>query len=180
VKETNTLITISATMLVTALVLLIAFWAWLELYMVYCTVVPVSGSYHAFVPGKPSVSARLYWLWSPRIGFGEDLLVLTSKSARYPEFYWIDMGRRQIGIPESPKYIPLWGSAIVDRATLVKFPLEGELKAKWNVSKSEVRIRIMGFSDRATKPRPDDDENARRMMPIAYQREIVFKKVRSE
>ena len=175
-------ITISATILVTALVLVIGFWAWLETYMVYSTVVSIWPSYRVSVPGKPAVSARLYWLGSPRVGRGgENLLVLTSKSAKHCEFYWIDMSRREIGLVGCPKYVPLLDGAIVDRITLLKYPLELELKAEWSVKKTEVRIRIIGFSDAAIKAggvsAQNEDENARRRIPIGYQREIVFTKV---
>ena len=168
--------TILVTALVTALVLIIGFWAWLELYMVYSTVVPISPSFHVAVPGEPAVSARLYWLGSPHVGTMNDLLVLTSKSSGHREFYYINVGHRKIGLPGYPKYVPLFGSAIVDRITLEGFPFGGELKAEWNENEREVHIRIMGFSDVAIKAEAisDPDEVARRRMPIGYQREIIF------
>jgi hypothetical protein len=159
--------------------MMIGFWVWLETYMVYSTLISIWPSYRVTIPGQPAITARLYWLGSPRVGGAEDLLVLTPKSSGRREFYCIDMSHRKIGLPECPKYVPLFDSAIVDRTTLEGYPLELDLKAEWDENETEVRIRIMGFSDRAMKPRPDDDENARRMMPIGYQREIVLTKVRS-
>ncbi len=171
---------ILSTVLVTALVLMIAFWLWLEIYMTYSTIVSVSASYRVAVPGKPAVSARLYWLGSPRVGTMNDLLVLTSKSSGHREFYYINVGHCKIGLPGCPKYVPLFGSAIVDRITLEGFPFGGELKAEWNENDHEVRIRITGFSDVAIKaeggPDLDEKEIAQRQMPIGYQREIIFTK----
>lgn len=176
----KTIVIILSTVLVTALVLMIAFWLWLEIYMTYSTIVSVSASYRVAVPGKPAVSARLYWLGSPHIGGAKDLLVLTSKSSEHREFYFIDMSRREIGLPNCPKYVPLLDGAIVDRSTLGGFPLGGELKAEWNENDHEVRIRITGFSDVAIKaeggPDLDEKEIAQRQMPIGYQREIIFTK----
>ena len=173
------IITILLTAAATALVLMIAFWLWLEIYMTYSTIVSVSASYRVAIPGKPAVSARLYWLGSPHIGRAKDLLVLTSKSSGRREFYCIDMSRREIGLPSCPKYVPLLDGAIVDRITLGGFPLGGELKAEWNENETEVRIRIMGFSDAAIKAESvsdSDDEVARRRIPIGYRREIIFTK----
>jgi hypothetical protein len=68
------------------------------------------------------------------------------------------------------------GGAILERTTIAGYIDEGKLKAEWNVGESAIRICVMGFSDRAMKPGPDDDENARRMMPIAYQRQIILNK----
>ena len=175
----KTIVVILSTVLVTTLVLMIAFWLWLEIYMTYSTIVSVSAYYRVDVPGKPAASARLYDLGSPHEGFGKNnLLVLTSKSSGRREFYFIDMGRREIGLPNCPKYVPLLDGAIVDRSTLMGFPLLGEFKAEWNKNDHEVRMRIMGFSDVAIKAEggPDLDENeaAKRRMPIGYQREIIF------
>ena len=174
----KTIVVILSTVLVTALTLMIAFWLWLEIFMTYSTIISVSASYRVTVPGKPAVSARLYWQGSPHIGGSKDLLVLTSKSSGHREFYCIDMSRREIGLPAYPKYVPLLDGAIVDRSTLGGFPLGGELKAEWNENEHEVRMRIMGFSDVAIKAEgsPDLDENevAKKRMPIGYQREIVF------
>jgi hypothetical protein len=177
VIKKKTIVIILSTVLVTALVLMIAFWLWLEIYMTYSTIVSVSASYRVDVPGKPAVSARLYWLGSPHIGGAKDLLVLTSKSSEHREFYFIEMSRREIGLPNCPKYVPLLDGAIVDRSTLWGFPLGGELRAEWNENETEVRIRIMGFSDAAIKAEPasdSDEEVARRRMPIGYQRDIVL------
>ena len=175
------IVIIISTVLVTAMVLIIAFWLWLEIYMTYSTIVSVSAYYRVDVSGKPAASARLYDLGSPHEGFGKNnLLVLTPKSSGHREFYFINLSRREIGLPNSPKYVPLLDGAIVDRSTLMGFPLGGELKAEWNENETEVRIRIMGFSDAAIKAEgsPDLDENeiARRRMPIGYQREIIFTK----
>ena len=175
-RKVKMLVIILSTALITALVLIIAFWAWLEIYMTYSTIVSVSASYRVTVPGEPPVSARLYWLGSPHIGGSKDLLVLTSKSSGHREFYWIDVGRREIGLPACPKYVPLLDGAIVDRSTLQGFPQGGELEAEWNKNDGEVRIRIIGWSDAAERaePVPDADEATRRQMPIGYQREIIF------
>ena len=172
----NVLIIISATMLITALVLIIGFWAWLELYMVDHTVLPVSACYRVTVPGKPAISARLYSLGTPRTGSAKDLLVLTSKSSGRREYYWIDEGRRQIGLPACPTYIQLFTSAIVDKMTPQGFPLGGELKAEWTENETEVHIRIMGFSDAAINAEAVSDPNkvAGTRIPIGYQREIIF------
>ncbi|MCP4611950.1 MAG: hypothetical protein GY845_24885 [Planctomycetes bacterium] len=174
----KTIVIILSTVLVTALVMMIVFWLWLEIYMTYSTIVSVSASYRVTVPGKPAVSARLYWQGSPHIGGSKNLLVLKSKSSGRREFYCIDIGRREIGLPPCPKYVPLLFGAIVDRSTLGGFPLLGELEAEWNKNDHEVRMRIMGFSDAAIKadggPGPDDNEIARRNMPIGYQRDVIF------
>jgi hypothetical protein len=178
VIKKKTIVVILSTVLVTALVLLITFWLWLEIYMTYSTIVSVSASYRVTVPGKPAVSARLYWQGSPHIGGAKNLLVLTPKSSGRREFYFIDMSRREIGLPSCPKYVPLLDGAIVDRITLGGFPLGGELKVEWNENEHEVRMRIMGFSDEAMRsdggPHPDENEIAQRHMPIGYQREIIF------
>lgn len=170
------IVVILSTVLVTSLFLIIGFWAWLELYMVYSTVVPISPSYHVAVLGEPTVSARLYWLGAPLVGSMNNLLVLTSKSSRNREFYFINVEHREIGLPDCPKYIPLLGSAVVDRATLVGFPLAGELKAEWKENDREVRIRITGFSDVALRSGliSDPDETAHRL--IGCQREIILTK----
>jgi hypothetical protein len=179
VRQRKMLVIILATVLFTTLVLIIGFVAWLELYMVYSTVVPISPVFHVAVPGEPAVSARLYRLGSPLVGYTYDLLVLTSKSSGHREFYYIDWGHHEIGLPSAHKYVPLFGTAIVDRITLEKFPLGGELKAEWNENESEVRMRVMGFSDAAVKAEGTSDPDevvARRRMPIGYQREIIFTK----
>ena len=176
-RKKKMIVIILTTVLITALVLIIAFWLWLENYMVYSTLVSVSASYRVAIPGKPAVSARLYWQGSPHLGGAKNLLVLTSKSSGRREFYCIDVGRREIGLPPCPKYLPLLDGAIVDRTTLWGFPLGGELRAEWNENETEVRIRIMGFSDATIKAEAvsdSDEEVARRRMPIGYQRDIVL------
>jgi hypothetical protein len=174
----KTIVIILSTVLITTLVLMIAFWLWLEIYMVYSTVISRSASYRVTVPGKPTVSARLYWQGSPHIGGSKNLLVLKSKSSGRREFYCIDVGRREIGLPPCRKYVPLLDSAIVDRSTLGGFPLGGELRAEWIDNETEIRIRITGFSEAAIKaessPDSDEEEIARKIIPIGYQRKIIF------
>jgi hypothetical protein len=179
VSKKNIIVIIMSTVLLTSLVLMIAFCFWLEIYMKYSTIVSVSAYYHVTVPGEPVASARLYDLGFPHEGFGKnDLLVLTPKSSGQREFYFIDMSRREIGLPNCPKYVPLLGGAIIDRSTLLGFPLLGELKVEWNKNEHEVRMRIMGFSDAAIKAEGghalNENEITKREMPIGYQREIVF------
>ena len=181
-REKKMIVIIISTVLVTAMVLIIAFWLWLEIYMTYSTIVSVSAYYRVDVSGKPAASARLYDLGSPHEGFGKNnLLVLTPKSSGHREFYFINLSRREIGLPNSPKYVPLLDGAIVDRSTLMGFPLLGELTAEWSENDHEVRMRMTGFSDVAIKAngglRPDDNEITRRNMPIGYHREIIFTQI---
>lgn len=178
VRKARMIVVILSTVLVTALVMIIGFCLWLELYMVHSTVVQISPYFHVAVPGEPAVSARLYWLGSPQWGNLDELLVLTSKSSGRREFYYIDWDSHEIGLPIHPKYVPLFGTAIIDRVTLQGFPFRGaggELKAEWNENETEVRIRIIGFTDVYLKAEgiSDPDKWARRRMPIGYEREII-------
>jgi len=182
-RESNKMIfIILATALITAIVLIIAFVAWFELFMPYRVVVPRSPFYHVAIPGEPPASARLYWLGTPRLGSDRHLLVLKSRYSKRPESYQIDFSKRRIGLPDFPQHIPLFGSAVVNRDTLVGFPLLGELKAEWSDNDRETRIRLIGSSDVANKAlshSPEQaEEAARRLIPIGYQREIIFTKTK--
>jgi hypothetical protein len=146
----------------------------------YRSVVEKTPFYDVSIPGKPAVSAKLYWLGFSHLGVTghggrAHLLVLTSKSSDDREFYYIKINQQEVGLPSCFKYIPLLFGAVVDRSTLSGFPFLGTLKADWEKNEREVRMRITGFSDAVQKFDPNStSEAARRSRPIAYQRVIVF------
>jgi hypothetical protein len=166
-----------ALLLIVDLVLILAFRLWTE--MTYrdgvVTFVP-SSPYRVVIQGEPAASGNLYWL-----GHNEYLLLLTPKSLKYNrEVYYIDMCRNPpgIGLPNSANFrrIPFVKGALVEREVFEGYPLEGELETDWKVNDHEIRLRIKGFSESAQKAVPvTSPEVYKRMLPIAYQREIILR-----
>lgn len=170
------IVTILITALVTTLVLIGGFWLWFSrICTPEMTLVQSSSLYRATIPDKPYASARLYSLGRDRY-----LLVLTAKFSKYPEGYYVNLFHGEIGLPDFPDYIPILKYALVDRRIYDGFPELGALKADWDVKndRDEVHIRIKGF--KIEEPGVDDEELMRKNMPIAYQSEIILKKVKKE
>lgn len=176
VRRTKMIIAILVTAAVTALILISGFWIWFSrICTPEMTLVQLSPAFHAAIPGKSDASARLYSLGRDRY-----LLVLTSKFSKYPEGYYVNLFHGEIGLPDFPDYIPILKYALVDRRIYDGFPELGALKADWDVKndRDEVHIRIKGF--KIEEPGVDDEELMRKNMPIAYQSEIILKKVKKE
>ena len=176
VRKKKMIITILVTALITAvataLILIFGFWIWFSrICTTEMTLLQSSRMYHATTPGMPSASARLYYLGRDRF-----LLVLMSRSSKYPEGYYLNMFNGEIGLPDFPDYIPLYKYCLVDRRIYDGFPTLGALKADLDVKKDkdEVHIRIKGFKEK--EPGINDEELMREHMPIAYQSNIVIKK----
>ena len=167
-------ITILVTAVVTALILICGFWIWFSrICTTEMTLLQLSRTYHATTPGMPSASAKLYSLGRDRF-----LLVLMSRSSKYPEGYYLNMFNGEIGLPDFPDYIPLYKYCLVDRRIYDGFPSLGALKVDLDVKKDkdEVHIRIKGFKEK--EPGINDEELMRENMPIAYQSNIVLRKTR--
>jgi len=167
------LVTALVTAMVTALILIGGFWIWFSrICTTEMTLLQLSRTYHATTPGMSGASARLYPLGRDRF-----LLVLMSKSTKYPEGYYLNMFHGEIGLPDFPDYIPLYKYCLVDRRIYDGFPGLGALKADFDVKKGkdEVHIRIKGFKEK--EPGINDEELMRENMPIAYKSNIVLKKL---
>ena len=167
------LVTALVTALVTTLVLIGGFWLWFsKICTPEMTLVQSSSLYRATIPDKPYASARLYSLGRDRY-----LLVLTAKSSKHPEGYYLDLFSGEIGLPDFPDYIPLLKYALVDRRIYDRFPQLGAIKADWSVKndRKEVHIRIKGF--KIKEPGDEDDEEwMKEILPIVYQSEIILTK----
>ena len=172
-RKVKVIIVILPTVLVTALVLIGGFWLWFSrICTPEMTLVQSSSLYRATIPDKPYASARLYSL-----GRDQYLLVLTSKSSKHPEGYYVNLFNGKIGLPDFPDYIPLLKYALVDRRIYDGFPQLGAIKADWSVKndRKEVYIRIKGF--KIKEPGDEDDEEwMKEILPIGYQSEIILTK----
>ncbi len=170
-RRTKMIITILVTAVVTAFILVGGFWLWFSrICTPEMTLVQLSSVYRAAIPGKPDASARLYSLGRDRY-----LLVLTARSSKYPEGYYVNLFHGEIGLPDFPDYIPRLKYALVDRRIYDGFPELGVFKADWSVKNNgeEVHIRIKGFKIEE----PGAEERLRENMPIGYQSEIILTKV---
>jgi len=171
VIKKKTIIRILVTSVVTALILISGFCIWFSrICTPEMTLVQLSSVFRVTIPSKPDASARLYSLGRDRF-----LLVLTARSSKYPEGYYLNMFHGEIGLPDFPDYIPLYKYALVDRRIYDGFPTIGELKADWSVKgdRDEVRICFKGFEEGLAD---DDDELLKTNMPIGYQNEIILTK----
>jgi len=172
--KSKIIIAILVTAAVTAIILIGGFWLWFNsICTPEMTLVQLSSGYRAAIPGKPDASARFYWLGRDRY-----LLVLTDRSSKYPEGYYVNLFNGKIGLPDFPDYIPLLKYALVDRRIYDGFPELGAFKADWSVKNNgeEVHIRIKGFKIEE----PGAEERLRENMPIGYQSEIVLTKTHTE
>ena len=170
VRKKKMFTTILVTAMVTALILICGFWLWFtRICTPEMTLLQLSRTYHATIPGIPSASAKLYSLGRDRY-----LLVFKSRSSKYPEGYYLDLFHGEIGLPDFPDYIPLYKYALVDRRIYDGFPDLGALKADLDVKKDkdEVHIRIKGFKEKESGI--NDEELMRENMPIGYQNEIIL------
>ena len=166
-------ITILVTNVVTSIILICGFWLWFSsIYTPEMTLLQLSRTYYATIQGIHSASAKLYSLGRDRY-----LLVLKSRSSKYPEGYYLDLFHGEIGLPDFPDYIPLCRYALVDKRIYDGFPDLGALKADLDVKKDkdEIHLRIKGFKEKELGI--NDEELMREKMPIAYQSNIVLKKL---
>lgn len=172
-RKVKMIITVFVTAVVTALILISGFWLWFSrICTEEMTLVQLSSIFHASIPGKSDASARLYSL-----GYDRYLLVLTAKSSKYPEGFYVDLFHGEIGLPDFPDYIPLLNYALVDRRIYDRFPELGALKVDWDVKNNgeEVHIRIKGFKiDEPSIDGIDDEECLKENMPIVYKSEIIL------
>jgi len=177
VRKIKILFVFLVLLLITDLALIFAFRLWIEMtYRDGVVAFVPSSPYHVVIHGEPAASGYLYWL-----GRNEHLLLLTPKSSKYDrEVYYINMCGYppEIGLPESANFrrVPFLGGALVQRKVFEGYPFQGELKADWQVNDHEVHLHIKGFSDSAQKADPVTSPDVyERMMPLAYQREIILK-----
>ena len=164
-------VTAVVTAVVTSLILIFGFWIWFSrICTTEMTLLHLSGRYHATIPDMPNASAKLYSL-----GLNRYLLVLTSRSSKYPEGYYLNLGHKEIGLPDFPDYIPLFKYCLVDKRIYDGFPDLGALEADLDVKNDgeEIHIRIKGFKEKES----GHEELIRENMPIAYQSNIVLKKL---
>jgi hypothetical protein len=173
VRKKKMFVTIIVTAMVTTFILICGFSLWFSsICTPEMTLLQLSRTYYATIQGIHSAPARLYSLGRDRY-----LLVLKSRSSKYPEGYYLDLFHGEIGLPDFPDYIPLYRYALVDSKIYDGFPDLGALKADLNVKegKDEVHIRIKGFKEK--EQGINDEELMRENMPIAYQSNIVLKKL---
>jgi hypothetical protein len=171
-SKAKMLAVIAMTALITIVVCGAALALWLgHVWSDFTTVVRESSTRVVEV-ADPGVSGRLYPL-----GYDRHLLVLVSRSAEFPEGYFIDLGRRKIGLPDFPRYMRVGRYAIVDSRVYDGVPDLGVLDAAWkmNLGWKEVQIRVSGFA--AGESGPGDEELLKEHMPIAYGNEIVLRRV---
>ena len=130
--------------------------------------------YRVVIPGEPAVSGILYRL-DRRATY---LLVLSSRSTERPEAYYISFVPEQIGLPNFRQYVPFARFALVDRGTLDGVYSETEIDVDWNLEEKwkEMRIRIKGFTKHtyAGYDAAERERINRGMIPLGYQREIIF------
>jgi len=166
------IVAIIVTVVITAIVIIGGFWIWFSsICTPEMTLVQLSSTFRAAIPGKPDASARIYSLGRDRY-----LLVLMSRSSKHPEGYYLNLNYKEIGLPDFPDYIPLFKYCLVDKRIYDGFPeFSGALKADLDVKNDgeEVHIRIKGFKDKES----GDEELMRENMPIAYQSKIVLTKI---
>ncbi len=144
-----------------------------RVYAEYSTLLRLS-RYRVVIPADPGIVGKLYSVDRD----STYLLVLTSRHSCRPEPYLVNLGKRTIGVPQLPQYVPLLRSAIVDRETFQGYPVDTEIAGDWEAKDNwrEVHIRIHGF----LYPREGDVAPARsdntipELIRLAYQKEIIL------
>jgi hypothetical protein len=110
------------------------------------------------------------------------LLVLADGSPANYEACYLDLDRKEIGLPsfDPSKYTPFSHSALVDEAALEGYPVIGTLAADWRIGEHAVGVRITGAPPEVQKADPigDPEEFYHRTMPVAYKTEVVLTKFR--
>lgn len=167
------LIAIVASSLATATVLVGGGGFWISHVWTEYTDVVWRAPYRVVIPGDPAVSGTIYRL-DRRAAY---LVVLTSRSSKRPEAYYIDFVRQEIGLAEFRQYVPFGRFALVDRETLDGIYSEAAIEAAWDMEKKwkEMRIRIKGFATHtyAGYDAPKREQISRALIPLGYQRELV-------
>ncbi len=159
--------------LASAPVTVVGFWLWFERVCTDETTLVQPSIFRVSVPNRPDASARLYSL-----SYADQyLLVLSAKSSKHPEGYYLRLGTKEIGLPRfSTGYVPFFGRAFVDREVYAGYDVDATLAADWNMSYDhgcmELRIRITGF--KGEQPDSVADKAMRVNMPIGYQNEIIL------